>query len=618
MFYRKSFSLHKITSFCFSNVRFQDFKSPNIIRNFCIIAHIDHGKSTLADRFLEITNTIIPGHTQYLDKLKVEKDRGITVKAQSCTMFYKHNNIQYMLNLIDTPGHVDFTYEVSRSMRSCEAAVLLVDATQGVQAQTLSNYDLAMASNLKIIPVLNKIDMPGANLDGAIEEMKNCFGFREEEIQKISAKTGSGVEPLLISIIENVPPPKVNNEKNFKGFLIDSWFVKDRGVYLLMQLKDGQVAKGDKIVSCHFKKKYDVFEVGIMNPETKLQKNLSAGQVGYLLANMKTVQESRIGDTFFIENKEVSPLPGFKPAKPMVYAGIYPEDLNDYIDLEKSIYKLALTDPSVSIVRESSAALGSGFRCGFLGILHMDVFKQRLDDEYGISTIVTSPSVQYRCKLKDGKEADIENALTAPEAEFVNYYEEPIADVKIICPKDSLSNIIKLCEDRRGTNSNISNLDENKMLVRYEIPLAEIITDFFDKVKSLSRGYATLDYDFKCYRKSRIKKLTILIMGETLDALSFMVHEESAFEFGKKLCKKLKEKIDRQLFTVAIQAKLGSKIIAREDIQCMRKNVTAKCYGGDYSRKKKLLDRQKEGKKNMRRIGNVEIKKDLFIDILKN
>jgi elongation factor 4 len=333
---------------------------------------------------------------------------------------------------------------------------------------------------------------------------------------------------------------------------------------------------------------------------------------------MKTVQESRIGDTFFIESKEVNPLPGFKPAKPMVYAGIYPEDVNDYIDLEKSIYKLALTDPSVAIFRESSAALGSGFRCGFLGILHMDVFKQRLDDEYGISTIVTSPSVQYRCKLKDGKEIEIENALMAPEAELVNYYEEPIASVRIITPKESLSNIIKLCEDRRGTNSSIGNLDENKVVIKYEIPLAEIITDFFDKVKSLSRGYATLDYDFKCFRKSKIKKLTVLIMGEALDALSFMVHEESAFDFGKRICQKLKEKVDRQLFTVAIQAKLGSKIIAREDIPCMRKNVTAKCYGGDYSRKKKLLERQKEGKKNMRKIGNVEIKKDLFIDILKN
>jgi len=591
------------------------------IRNFCIIAHIDHGKSTLADRLLEITGTI-PKITdqnanQYLDKLKVEKDRGITVKAQTASMYYNHKGQQYLLNLVDTPGHVDFTYEVSRSMRSCKGALLLVDCTQGIQAQTISNFDLAFEADLKILPVINKVDMKTANVESTVKEIADQFDMQQAEMHMVSAKTGMGVEALLPDIVEKIPPPEGDINKDFRGFVIDSWFLKDKGVITLVQVVDGFVAKGEKIVSSAFKQRYDIFEVGILHPEMKPQEYLTAGQIGYIFMNMKNAGESRVGDTFYKEGAEIQPIDGFKPAKQMIYSGIYPEDPNEYGDLERAIQKLALTDPAVSISRESSAALGNGFRCGFLGLLHMDVFKQRLDDEYNISAILTLPNVAYRCKLKNGEIKEIENALYAPDPADVAYYEEPIAEATLIIPKDCYADMTNVCVERRGEQIDLKVLDGQKYMLKYHFPMSEIISDFFDKLKSVTKGYGSFDFEFKKFQKADIKKLVLMLMGDPVDALSFMVHESRAQEFGKSLCKKLKEHIPRQLFTVVIQAKLGSRIVAREEVPMVKKNVTAKCYGGDYSRKKKLIERQKEGKKFLRTIGKVEVSKDTFMGLLK-
>ena len=592
------------------------------IRNFCIIAHIDHGKSTLADRLLELTGTIPlmteQSDQQYLDKLKVERDRGITIKAQTATMFYEHKGEKYLLNLVDTPGHVDFTYEVSRSMRSCRGALLLVDCTQGIQAQTLSNFELATQEDLKIIPVINKIDMPAAEPNSTANAIFQQFNLPYNEMHYVSAKTGKNVAAILPDIVEKIPPPRGDINKEFRGFVIDSWYLKDRGIVILIQIVDGFVSKGDRLYSHAFERKYDIFELGILNPEMRPCDFLTAGQVGYLMTNMKTAAESRIGDTFSKEGFKTETFPGFKPAKQMIFAGIYPENPVDYMELEKSIYKLALTDPAVSIYRESSAALGNGFRCGFLGLLHMDVFKQRLDEEYSISSIITFPSVPYKAKLKDGRTVEIENALMAPDPSLVAHFEEPICEATLIVPKDSLSEILNLANDRRGEQIQMVSIDENKYLLRYLFPLSEVIQDFFDKIKSLTRGYGSFDFEFKKYQKANVKKLVILLMSDPVDSLSFMVHEDRAYEFGKTLCKKLKENIPMQLFPVIIQAKVGSKIIAREEVPMMKKNVTAKCYGGDYSRRKKLLDKQKEGKKFLRKIGKVEVSKETFMNILKN
>jgi len=591
------------------------------IRNFCIIAHIDHGKSTLADRLLEITGTIPKiseaNANQYLDKLKVEKERGITVKAQTASMYYTHKGEQYLLNLVDTPGHVDFTYEVSRSMRSCKGALLLVDCTQGIQAQTISNFDLAFEAELKMIPVINKVDMPAANPESTVAEIQEQFDAKREEIHLVSAKTGKGVEGLLPDIVEKIPPPDGDITKDFRGFVIDSWFLKDKGVITLVQVVDGYIAKGDKIVSNAFKARYDVFEVGILHPEMKAQDYLTAGQVGFIFMNMKNAGESRVGDTFYKEGTQIEPIQGFKPARQMIYSGIYPEDPNDYAELEKAIQKLVLTDPAVSFARESSAALGNGFRCGFLGLLHMDVFKQRLDDEYNISAMLTLPNVSYRCKLRTGEIVEVENALQAPDPANVSYYEEPMAEATLIIPKASFSEITNLCIDRRGEQLDLKVLDGQKYLLRYLFPMSEVISDFFDKLKSLTKGYGSFDFEFSKFKRADIRKLVILLMGEPVDALSFLIHEDRAQEFGKDLCRKLKEHIPRQQFAVVIQAKLGSRIVAREEVPMMKKNVTAKCYGGDYSRKKKLLERQKEGKKMLRRIGKVEVSKDTFMGLLK-
>ncbi|CAD8165063.1 unnamed protein product [Paramecium octaurelia] len=586
------------------------------IRNFCIIAHIDHGKSTLADRFLEITGTISKGkHEQYLDKLEVEKERGITVKAQSAAMFYKVDGIEYLYNLIDTPGHVDFTYEVSRSMRACEGAILLIDATQGIQAQTLSNYILAKKQNLKIIPVINKIDMTSANTESVIQQLVEKFDMNPNEIFKVSAKKGTGVTELLNNIVTLIPPPQ--DHKELKCFLIDSWYARDKGVVLLILMKGGYLKKGDQILSCAFKKKYDVFEVGIQSPENVPQEKLEPGQVGYVMTNMKAANEARIGDTFRHPLSKTLPETGFEQVKPLVYCGIYPEDPDDYAELNKSIFKLALTDPAVIIQKESSAALGNGYRCGFLGVLHMDVFRERLENEYNLSVLLTSPSVPYKAILRNGKEVMVENAIMAPDAAVIKHYEQPMAIATIMCPEEYSATIFQLCDARNGRLVDQEKYDKQDRYT-FKFPLNEIIQDLFDKIKSATKGYGSLEYEFCGFEKANIVKLVIHLMDDPVDALSFMVPEERAHQLGKKICQRLKDNIPQHLFVVSIQAKVGGKVIAAEKIGSTGKNVTAKCYGGDYTRKKKLLDRQKEGKKRMREVGRVTVRKDTFISVFKD
>ncbi|KRX01466.1 Ribosomal protein S5 domain 2-type fold [Pseudocohnilembus persalinus] len=591
------------------------------IRNFNIIAHIDHGKSTLADRLLEITGCIKHGEedSQYLDKLKVEKERGITVKAQTASMYYNYEGTQYLLNLIDTPGHIDFHYEVSRSMRCCSGSLLLVDACQGIQAQTISNYELAYIQGLKIIPVVNKIDAPAAYPEEVKQAMCEQFEIPHvNEVEAVSAKTGLNCENLLQRIIMDLPPPKVNLDGNFKGFLIDSWFVKDLGVILLFHVIDGEIKKGDQIMSCHFKKRYDIFEVGILNPEMKPTSIIHGGQVGYAVTNMKTAKDARVGDTFHILNQEVEPEEGFQEAKPMVYTGVYPDDPEEYRKLEDCIYKLAITDPAVTIQKESSAALGNGFRCGFLGLLHMDVFKQRLDDEYQISAFLTTPNVPYRALMKKhagGKLIEIENAAQAPAVPDVVEFQEPIVEATLMFPKEYIKEMQHLCFEKRGQQVEMKMIENKKYKVKFIFPLAEIITDFFDKLKSITQGYGSIDYEHKGYQAAPIKKLTISLMGDPVDALSFMVHEDRAQSFGKSICRKLREKIPSQLFQVSIQASVGSKVIAKEIIKAVGKNVTAKCYGGDYSRKKKLLERQKEAQ-NQQKLKEQEEQNSLEVDPL--
>ena len=600
------------------NINLKEFV-PERIRNFSIIAHIDHGKSTLADRLLEMTETISSRtkHEQFLDKLQVEKERGITVKAQTASLFYKHNNITYLLNLIDTPGHVDFSYEVSRSLYACQGAILLVDAAQGVQAQTMANFYLAFEQDLTIIPVINKIDMTNADPNRVLHEMKQAFDIDENEVLLISAKTGQGVEQILPTIIEKIKPPKANINNPFKALLFDSWFDEYRGVICLIEIIDGIIKKGDKITAANSQRSYEVLEIGLMYPEPVATNILYPGQVGYLIAGMKTVKEARIGDTFFHAKKPVTPLPGFKPAKSMVFAGIYPVETSNYNDLQDAVEKLTLNDPSVHIEKESSDALGFGFRCGFLGLLHLDVFKQRLEQEYNLEIITTAPTVLYKIKLTNGKEFNIENPSKFPEAVKIEQVSEPIIKATIITPKKYLGNILSLCQERRGQQTDMNYLDEQRLVLQYTIPLNEIITDFYDKLKSLSAGYASFDYEEAGYAPANLVKMNILLNSKPVDALSIIVHKENAFSVGRTLTQKLRKVIHRQLFEVAIQAAIGAKIIARETVAPLRKNVTAKCYGGDITRKRKLLEKQKKGKKKLKQVGNVELPQEAFLTILK-
>lgn len=593
--------------------------TPDKIRNFSVIAHIDHGKSTLCDRLLEITGTISnrTKNEQFLDKLQVEKERGITVKAQSASMFYTLNGQTYLLNLIDTPGHVDFSYEVSRSLYACQGALLLVDAAQGAQAQTIANFYLAFEQNLTILPVINKIDMANADPDKVKAELKHLFDYDPSDVLMCSAKTGLGIDDLLKAIVERIPAPESNPTGDLKALLFDSWYDDYKGVIMLIAIKDGSISKGDQIMLAQTGKKYEVLEIGLMYPDPTPLDTLYAGQVGFLVAGMKTVREARVGDTIESAKKSVTPFPGFKPAQPMVFAGIYPVDNVEFDLLRDAIEKLTLNDASVTIEKTSSTALGLGFQCGFLGLLHMDVFKQRIEQEYGLSVIATAPSVLYEITLTNGTEVKIRNPSEFPDGSLIKEIREPVIDATILVPKKYIGSIISLCEEKRGEQKQFNYLSEERVILLYRLPLNEVATDFYDQLKSLTSGYASLDYERAGYQPADLVKMDILLSGRPVDALSIIVHEDSAYRIGREITQKLQKVIPRQQFEVVIQAAIGAKIIARERIAPMRKDVIAKCYGGDRSRKEKLLDKQKEGKKKMKQVGNVEIPQEAFLSILK-
>lgn len=600
-------------------INLKDF-TPDRIRNFSIIAHVDHGKSTLADRLLEITGTISSRSRaeQFLDKLQVERERGITVKAQSASLFYEHEGKLYLLNLIDTPGHVDFSYEVSRSLYACQGAILLIDVAQGVQAQTMANFYLAFDQDITIIPVFNKIDMVNADPERVYREVEKAFDIKKEEVLLASAKTGLGVKDLLPAIINRIKSPIGDVQRPFKALLFDSWFDEYRGVICLIEVIDGKVEKGNYIESAHTGNAYEILDIGIMYPELTSTAALYTGQVGFIIAGMKSVKEARVGDTFFYKGKIGIPLPGFKPAKPMVFAGIYPVEATEHENVRDAIEKLTLNDPSVHVEKESSVALGLGFRCGFLGLLHMDVFKQRLEQEYNLSIIATSPTVLYKVKLSNGKQIDVENPSDFPEGVKIEEVLEPFIEATIITPKEYLGGILKLCQERRGEQEDLTYLDEYRIVLKYILPLNEVIIDFYDKLKSLSAGYASFDYEIAGYQPSDLIKMNILLNGKPVDALAVIVHEDKAYSVGRSLVKRLKEVIHRQMFEVAIQAAVGAKIIARQTVSALRKQVTAKCYGGDITRKRKLLEKQKAGKKKMKKFGKVELPQEAFLTILKS
>ena len=593
--------------------------TPDKIRNFSIIAHIDHGKSTLADRLLETTGTISARHKheQFLDKLQVEKERGITVKAQSASMIYEYKGEEYLLNLIDTPGHVDFSYEVSRSLYACQGALLLVDAAQGVQAQTMANFYLAFEQDLTIVPILNKIDMAIADPERVGKEMHQLFDFNQDEIIKASAKTGIGIEEILNAVIERIPAPASNQEEPLKALLFDSWFDIYKGVICLVAIKNGVLKKGDAITLAQTDRNYEVLELGLMYPAETPFESLYAGQVGYVVCGMKTVHEARVGDTIYHKGKEVTPFPGFKPAKPMVFAGIFPIDNEEFESLRIAIEKLTLNDPSIKVEKKSSVALGLGFRCGFLGLLHMDVFKQRLEQEYGLTVIATAPSVLYRVKLTNGDMIDVESPSEFPNPQRIDKIYEPVIDATILMPSKYLGAIIKLCQEKRGVQTDLEYLTEERIILKYRLPLNEIATDFYDQLKSATSGYASLDYEEADYQEADLVKMDVLLNGKPVDAFSVIVHRDNAYSIGRDLTQRLRKVIPRQLFEIAIQAAIGAKIIARESISAMRKQVTAKCYGGDITRKRKLLEKQKEGKKKMKQVGSVEVPHEAFLTILK-
>ena len=589
-------------------------------RNFSIIAHIDHGKSTLADRLLETTGTISKRQSkeQFLDKLQVERERGITVKAQTASLFFEFSHKLYLLNLIDTPGHVDFSYEVSRSLYACQGAILLVDAVQGIQAQTMANFFLAFEQDLTIIPVINKIDLPNADPERIAAQLKKAFDIQKEEIIYTSAKAGIGIQELLQAIITRIPSPKGDESKPFRALLFDSWFDEYRGVICLIEIIDGELKKGDRVTSAYTGEHYEVLDLGLMYPDPASMSALYTGQVGYLILGMKAVKEARIGDTLYHIKQKVTILPGFKPAKPMVYAGIYPIDATDFETLHTALEKLILNDSSVHIEKESSVALGFGFRCGFLGLLHMDVFRQRLEQEYGLAIITTSPTVPFKVILTDDSELLVDNPTKFPDVVKINSILEPMVSATIITPREYLGSLLTLCQDHRGTQTDMNFLDENRVILKYKLPLSEIITNFYDKLMSLSAGYASFDYEIIGYETSDLIKLNLLLNGKPVDALSTIVHREKAPRIARQLTQKLKDVIHKQMFEIAIQAAIGGKVIARETISALRKNVTAKCYGGDITRKRKLLEKQKEGKKKMKQVGNVEVPQEAFLTILKH
>ncbi|KAF9447669.1 translation factor GUF1, mitochondrial [Macrolepiota fuliginosa MF-IS2] len=603
----------------------------DVIRNFSIIAHIDHGKSTLADRLLELTGTIekkqVGRNQQVLDKLKVERERGITVKAQTASMLYTHGGQRHLLNLIDTPGHVDFAWEVSRSLAACQAALLLVDASQGVQAQSLSVFHSAKERGLKIIPILNKIDLPAAQPERIAAQIESIFGIDPAEIINISAKTGLGVEAVLQAIIKRVPPPEGSEHEPLKAFMFDSLYDKYRGVISLINLQHGVLKKGDKIVSCHTRKKYEITEIGIMHPEETQVQALYPGQVGYIACNMKQSSEAHIGDTLHRVGAPVDPMPGFKPTKAMVYAGVFPIDNNDFPKLEESINRLTLTDRSVTVQRESSTALGQGCRLGFLGTLHMDVFRQRLEDEYDANIIITAPTVPYKVLYwRDDKEVYVSNPTDFPDVNDstlrVKEVQEPIVKASIIVPEDYFGEMLDLCYSRRGEDMDHKYLDSgtassSRVMLTCTLPLSEIVSDFFDQLKSRSSGFASFDYEDAGYKKSDLAKMTFLLNGKPVDALALIVHKSAQETIGRQWVKKLHKVIPRQLFEVPIQAAVGKKVIARETLKALRADVTAGLYGGHYERKLKHLENQKEGKRLMKKLGKVELPQEAFFDILR-
>ena len=592
------------------------------IRNFSIIAHIDHGKSTLADRLLEKCHAVPEREmeNQLLDNMDLERERGITIKSRAVRIFYTANDGEtYALNLIDTPGHVDFNYEVSRSLAACEGALLVVDASQGIEAQTLANTYLAAEHGLEIVPVVNKIDLPAADPERVRKEIEDVIGIEAENAPLISAKSGLNVEQVLEAVVRQIPPPKGDDGAPLQALIFDSYYDSYRGVIVYIRVMDGEVRAGDTIRMMATGAQFDVVEVGLMRPG-RLEPCgvLQAGQVGYIAASIKTVSEARVGDTVTRADRPAAqPLPGYRKANPMVFCGIYPADGAHYQDLREALARLQLNDASLTFEPETSAALGFGFRCGFLGLLHMEIVQERLEREYDLDLITTAPSVIYRITLTDGTEMLIDNPTNYPEPGAVAMAEEPIADAHILAPTDYVGNIMELCQERRGVFRDMKYLDPTRVDIHYELPLNEIVYDFFDALKSRTKGYASFDYELKGYAQSELVKLDILLNGEIVDALSFIVFAESAYARGRKLCERLKDNIPRQLFEVPIQAAIGGKIIARETVRAMRKDVLAKCYGGDITRKKKLLEKQKEGKKRMRQLGSVEVPQEAFMAVLK-
>ena len=593
----------------------------SLIRNFCIIAHIDHGKSTLADRILELTGSVDQREMedQLLDNMDLERERGITIKARAVRLNYECDGKTYVLNLIDTPGHVDFNYEVSRSLAACEGALLVVDAAQGIEAQTLANTYLALDHDLEILPVINKIDLPSARPEVVIDEIENIIGIEAQDAPRISAKQGVGIESVLRDIVDNIPAPEGDEKAPLKALIFDSYYDSYKGVIVYVRVKEGTVRAGETIRFMATGKEFEVVEVGYLGADKMVpSKEISAGEVGYITASIKTVQDINVGDTVTTTDRPAAePLEGYKKVNPMVFCGIYPADGAKYGDLRDALEKLQLNDASLTFEPETSIALGFGFRCGFLGLLHMEIIQERLEREYNLDLVTTAPGVIYRITKTDGSVEYIDNPTNMPNPSEIEMMEEPFVDANIMVPTEFVGSIMELCQDRRGIYKDMKYIDEGRASLHYEMPLNEIIYDFFDALKSRTRGYASFDYEMRGYVKSDLVKLDILLNGEVVDALSFIVHSSKAYARGRRIAEKLKEAIPRQLFEVPIQAAIGGKIIARETVKALRKDVLAKCYGGDITRKKKLLEKQKEGKKRMRQVGTVEVPQEAFMSVLK-
>lgn len=590
------------------------------IRNFCIIAHIDHGKSTLADRLIQHTKTLSERdfHDQVLDSMELERERGITIKSHAIQMLYHYRDHEYILNLIDTPGHVDFSYEVSRAIAACEGALLVIDATQGIQAQTISNLYQAVDHGLDIIPVLNKMDMPSAMPDEVKDQIVDLIGCDRDDIIEASAKTGMGVELILERIVMQIPYPKGDPDAPLQALIFDSVFNSFRGIYAYFKIINGRIKTGEHVKFVNLNKDYHADEIGVLKIKYEPRDILEAGNVGYIISGIKSARDVKVGDTITHYDRPCDKaIAGFVEVKPMVFAGLYPIDADDYEELRASIEKLQLNDASLSFVPESSAALGFGFRCGFLGLLHMEIVQERLDREFNMDVVTTVPNVSYKVHTTKGEIIEVHNPSGLPEQSYIQSIEEPYIEAQIICQSEYVGSIMKLCIDKRGVLKNQVYLTTNRLEITFEMPLAEIVFDFYDKLKSISKGYASFDYHYSGYKPANLVRLDILLNGDVVDALSSLIHRDNAYAFGRRVCEKLKELIPRQQFEIAIQAAIGSKIIARETVKAVRKDVTAKCYGGDITRKRKLLEKQKKGKKRMRQIGNVEVPQSAFLAVLK-